>query len=176
MIEVKVEGLEQVERRLAEMGPALGSATMGLALKIAAEPTVDMAKALCPFQENKKGKYRRRHLRNSINASTRVRRQEAQYVQGGAIAYAFIGPGGKGSAAGHLVEFGHRLVVNRGKNNGRFILTVPPHPFLRPAWDATQMTVLERFTEQVGSVIEAVAAGASAADIVTALKTAGIAK
>ena len=48
-----------------------------------------------------------------------------------------IGPGKEGWY-GRLLEFGHAIVRGRRKAEKRVIGQVPPHPWLRPAFDATK--------------------------------------
>lgn len=84
-------------------------------------------------------------LRNSIDTRVTSKGAKGETVRG------YIGPrrgvripvtvhkGGLGlppfiaipSRYAHLVEFGHKIVVN-----GKVIGTVAPHPFMRPAWEA----------------------------------------
>jgi len=56
----------------------------------------------------------------------------------------------------HLVEFGHRQVTG-GRlrtGRGRVIGSVPPHPFFRPAVDATKAIVQDRAGKEVGTFIK----------------------
>lgn len=50
------------------------------------------------------------------------------------VSVAVVGPEYPAGALGHLVEYGHKLVVY-GHPTGR---RVPPHPFMRPAADETK--------------------------------------
>lgn len=72
----------------------------------------------------------------------------------------------------HLVEFGHRLVkvrrvgktLRKDRRSGRYrerdvivsrvVGHVPPHPFLRPAFDAQREAVVDRFGVEVGRALE----------------------
>jgi hypothetical protein len=169
---VRVEGLRELDAKLATLGPALGPATLSLALARAAQPTVELAKGLVPYDSTReKGK----HLRDTIVATTRVKGTQRTFVDP-ASAHAFVGPAGKGSQHGHLVEFGHKLVAGRvtrvkrsfgGKlksivksDTRRVVGFVPPHPFLAPAWTGTRDEVLRNFSRDVWLTCVAVARGA----------------
>ena len=51
----------------------------------------------------------------------------------------------------HLIEFGH--LIKRGKR-GKSTGFVEPHPFMRPAWDATKDQVAGAIVEEFHSLIE----------------------
>ena len=51
----------------------------------------------------------------------------------------------------HLVEFGHIIKFSkRGRPHG----VVPPHPFFRPAWDASKEFVRESIEQEIKASIE----------------------
>jgi HK97 gp10 family phage protein len=55
----------------------------------------------------------------------------------------------------HLVEFGHRQVAGgRLEKGGKIIGSVPPHPFFRPAVDATKNIVQDRAAKGVGRFVD----------------------
>jgi HK97 gp10 family phage protein len=70
---------------------------------------------------------------------------------------AWIGPGKLTGRVAHWVEFGHFLVkggylsLKRGKlqGAGRRVGEVPPHPFLRPAYEVSERAALARFAEEL---------------------------
>lgn len=159
MFTVKVQGLREVQEKLGKLGPALGPATMTLALQDAAEPLVAAAKAKAPYDETRS---RGKHLRDTIAAHARLSRSQRVMMPRPGFASVFVGPSSRAPHA-HLVEFGHVMTVNRGPNKGRVIRQVPAYPFLRPAWDATRDQVLARLAARVHMVVDAVARGAAVA-------------
>lgn len=172
---VRVEGLKEIDAKLGALGPKLGPATLSLALQRAGEPTAVLARALAPFDPTRE---KGRHLRDTIKVTTTVKRTQRPSVTPGS-AHAFIGPAGKGSSHGHLLEFGHKLVVGRrkrikrtiagrtrtivSKDTRRVVGFVAPRPFLEPAWNATKSEVLTNFAREVWDVCVAVARGAVSA-------------
>lgn len=76
--------------------------------------------------------------------------------------YALVGPTGEAGAAArvaHLVEYGHRMVVSgasRMNAVGKFVgpgraksEDVPPHPFLRPAFEASAAAAGEAIAQAI---------------------------
>jgi HK97 gp10 family phage protein len=182
----RVSGLREVDAVLAKLGPALASGAMETALILAAEPTVEAAKALAPFDPDRK---RKKHLRDTIKAYTKLRKSQRRSLSlttSRAFAQVFVGPS---ASHAHLIEFGHAIVARgpdrdragekaarkaaraagkkyrspKGGRGGPVIGHVPAHPFLRPAWDSTRQQVLDRFTKNVREVIYATARGARVA-------------
>lgn len=97
----------------------------------------------------------------------RAIRQLTRNVKNG-VAEAIIGPSGKWSFLASWVEYGHRLVkrVDGGKvklrvaggGQGEQIGTVQPHPFLRPAYEASVDSALNRMGEVYRETIRKVTA------------------
>ena len=111
MFNVRIDGLHDVDTMLGQLGPALAKGAMKLALERAAQPLVQAARQMAPFDEDrKKGK----HLRDTSVATTRLRGRQRRFVDAG-FAHVFVGPTGKAATVAHLLEFGHAIVA-RGPN------------------------------------------------------------
>jgi len=116
---VHVEGLAGIERALAQFTPRKRRDMARKALDSAGQITARLARSLAPVDEG--------NLRESIDVSGALTRRQAGLHTKQAEVERFIGPGGHPQA--HLREFG---------GDG-----APPHPFMRPAWDATKHRVLD---------------------------------
>lgn len=132
---VKVEGLRELNRALAELPKSTGKAVLRRTLKNAAQPVADDAERMAPRDEGT--------LAASIGVSTKLtRRQRTQhrkmFKNDRASVEMFMGPGGLTQAWAQ--EFGTE--------------TNPPQPYLRPAWDAGKMGVLNAIKENLGSEID----------------------
>lgn len=102
-------------------------------LRQAAKPTVAMAKALAP-----QGRYLRKSIRYSTVLRPSQRRKAG--IWRSSEAEVFIGPSGISGLGAHLIEFG---TAPRHTKSGHYTGQVTPHPFMRPAWDATKYQALE---------------------------------
>lgn len=151
MPKVEIKGLSGLTSALDEMGHIFKRDTVVRAQRLAMRPCVAMARAKCPRSNEVKGRRSKKtgkqldnkHLVNSIG--TRALPGGEDVVQTST---------GPRSPHGHLVEFGHKLVQGRGKNKGKVLGTVPPHPFMRPAWDATGEQCLRGFGDAMRVEIE----------------------
>ncbi len=170
-ISVNVEGLEELEKTLLELGAEVGSKALRGALMDAAKPTMDTAKALAPVADEPHTGYKGKiwqpgELRDAIKRKSKVDHfGHAAEVEVGAI----------GNVAGwyaKFVEFGtapHYL--NRGAKRGtsrelsgnkyrrsasvrRMHPGAKPQPFLRPAWNQTRDGTISRFQERLRKRIE----------------------
>lgn len=116
---VRVEGLRELERALAQLPKATGKNVLKRTLMKAGQPIEVAAEAQAPEL--------RGHLKRSISTSTKLtKRQKSQHRKQSTVEV-FVGAGGLPQA--HLQEFG--------------TVDHPPQPFLRPAWDANKMRALE---------------------------------
>lgn len=76
------------------------------------------------------------HLASSI----KVQKSKARYK---------IIAGGASAPHAHLVEFGHRMV----NENGQVIGDVPPHPFLRRAFEKNKAKMIASITKAIGRLV-----------------------
>ena len=151
-VKVKVEGLRELERALAELPKATGRNVLKRTLVKAGEPIADAARQKAPVESG--------DLQRSIAVSTKKPKDAdvgkaafAEAMRGGAsrgeagaalraaraanpnaFAEAFVGPGRHPQAI--MQEFG---TVNH-----------PPQPFMRPAWDSKQGAALDMVKSELG--------------------------
>lgn len=150
---VKVEGLRELEKALADLPKATGKSAMRRVLKKRAQPVADAARSLAPHGVG--------HLEDSITVSTKRpvgQKSESQRAfaaaGGGAAGRAaakaagsspvliFIGPGRHPQAS--LQEFGT-------SHHG-------PQPYMRPAWDRTKDAVLDGIKDDLWAEVRKSAA------------------
>lgn len=128
-IEVKIEGMKEVENALNQLPKAAGKSALRTALRKAAKPIAPAAKAYAPVRSGK--------LKDSIKIMTTVKKSQQGEVKDPKLPHVFVG---STAPHAHLVEFGHAIV-----RNGEIVGQASPHAFLRPAWDENKNTVLENF-------------------------------
>lgn len=133
MTRVRVEGLRELERSLGQLPRATGRNVLRRILKKRAEPVVNKAQVLAPFEEG--------HLEESIKVGAKLsRRQKALHRKWGSSSAVemFIGPGPHPQAV--MQEFGTAFH--------------PAQPFLRPAWDEHKRGMLDNFAADLWTEIE----------------------
>ena len=131
------------------------------ALYNAVLPTVEAVRDNCPvFEPSHPGEVPGDQTPGTMKASIGVAMR--RYKTG---VRAIIGPlrgfPGEPAAVAHLVEYGHRSgnaeTGKLGKLRVKGLLSdedVQPHPFLRPAWEATKGEVMPRLAKLLGEGIE----------------------
>ncbi|MFC0246794.1 HK97-gp10 family putative phage morphogenesis protein [Falsochrobactrum ovis] len=134
-VTIKIEGLKELDQALGELPRATGKNVLRRVIREAAEPMARAARAKAPWDEG--------HLRESIDVSTRLSRRQAgihrrMFNSDRASVEMFVGPGTH--PQGHLREFG---------SDGH-----PPHPFMRPAWDAEKRPTLDRIANSLWMEID----------------------
>ena len=129
---VKIEGLRELDRALGQLPKSTAKAVLRKVLKDAGEPLARSARRLAPKDEY--------HLYESIDVSTRLnRRQRGLHRKETSPAFQemFVGTN---NPAGVQQEFG----------NDRHAA----QPFMRPAWDAEKMNVLDLISVSLWGEIE----------------------
>lgn len=170
---VSVSGLEELQRAFDDLGSVGQKSALQAALKKGAEIVAAEARLLAPrgtdIGPRLKGKP---HLADSIIVRTTLsasqrrkrggRRQEAEVFVGATVPHA------------HLVEFGHANVkttgghewVTRGRGQRvrlkkvalkRVVGHVPPHPFMRPAFDLRRKEAAAATFQELGVAVQRVA-------------------
>lgn len=146
MFDVKIRGLAELEKALAELPAKIERNIVRSALRAAAKVTLEEAKRQVPVRSGK--------LRDSLRVSTRV-------VKGKPVATITAGGSKKGAPFyAHLVEFGakpHFIKASKAKalavGGGRLKSVHHPgarkHPFMRPALDATKQAAVLAFGQAV---------------------------
>lgn len=129
----KVVGLKDIEKQLSELKKATAKAVARRALKKAAVPIHDEAKALVP--DDPKTGPQDFDLTTTLRIGTRATRGAKHRKQ--SPVEVLIGPR---SRHAHLQEFG----TSRH----------PATPFMRPAWDAKKQDALDIVVEAMWSEIE----------------------
>lgn len=125
---VKIDGLRELDRALAELPKATGKNVLRRVLKKRAEPIAADAAARAPVAEGPGGGDLRESIAVSTRLSARQRRQHRRMFRDDRAAVEmFVGAGPLPEA--HLQEFG---TAHHG-----------PQAFLRPAWDAGWRGLLE---------------------------------
>lgn len=120
-MKITIEGLDEIQEALRKLPDSTAKGVIRRVLKSRAQPIADHARQLVPVDEG--------HLRNSIRVGTKLtRRQKRAHVKRDpSDVEMFIGAGPHPQA--HMQEFG---TSQHGAQ-----------PYLRPAWDAGKMRLLE---------------------------------
>jgi HK97 gp10 family phage protein len=135
-MKVRIEGLSQLKAALRALPDATAKNVVRRVLRKRGEPVAERARQLVPVDKGE--------LKASIAVSTKLtRRQRARHQKFGPDDIeVFIGAGPHPQA--HMQEFG--------------TVKDPRQPYLRPAWDAERMGVLEGIKEDLWAEIEKAAA------------------
>lgn len=171
---VKVEGLQEIEKRLIAMGSVNGTKALKSAMYYAFKPTLDLAKAKVPVRSGS--------LRDSLTRGfTSARRSTMLGFASGSRFQVSIYPKSKKKSAvnlynnrykkhakrirhGHLIEFGWKPKYRASFKQRTYggwrggISAVPARPFLGPALRATSQTIVDRFSGRIGKSMERIAA------------------
>lgn len=154
---VRVEGLSELIQALKELPKATARNVQQRVLMRRVQPVVDAAKAHVPVRTGR--------LRDSITATTKRPRghktaaarafakvrgsggtsaaaKAASKAAGSSMSEVFVGPGRLAQAG--QIEWGNR--------------NHPPHPYMRPAWDAHQRQVLDGIADDMWAEIRKAAA------------------
>lgn len=142
-------GFKDLDTALAQLPKAAAKRTLQRTLAKAAQPIADAAQANAPVDTGE--------LRDSIKVGTRISNKigKAEFAEvmrgggthgeavaamrsarreanGGSFAVAFVGPE-KAKSKKNAIK---RIVLEFGS------VKLPPHPYMRPAWDAQKMNAL----------------------------------
>jgi len=156
MTGMDLQGDKELRRLLGQLGPRIARKVTRGAMNKAATPIVRAAKR----NARKLGTRGGRQLAKSIG-----KRAKTYTAQG--VVFVAVGPRFPLGAHGHLVEYGHRVAaagsgtlkrihkagssktrkasvskVTGKRGTGRVLTFVPPHPFLRPAFDSQKRAAL----------------------------------
>lgn len=136
---LEIAGYEELIKALDRIDDTLTGKVKREMVKAAADVMAKRAKQLCPVGDQA-DKPNLKPLRDTIGIEIR------DY---GIRTLAVIGPEYPTGNHGRLVEYGHQEVLF-GVRTGR---RVPPHPFLRPAFDETQAEQLAAMENVVATAI-----------------------
>ncbi len=144
-VRIKVSGLRELDRALAELPKATGKNVLRRVGRKALKPMIEDARAKVPVASGK--------LRDSLQVATKLsKRQQSMHRKmfrdDKASVEVFAGAAALPHA--HLVEFG---TGPRYTKDGRYTGQMPPQPFMRPAWDANKGRILDDIAKDLGDEI-----------------------
>lgn len=119
---IKLKGMDEIERKLAQVRGATAKSKMRRVLKEAGEPVAKRMRALAPIDE--------RHLVESISVSPVLTRSQRRLHRKGYFADLEMHIGPSGLVQGITQEFGTAFHVAQ--------------PFARPAWHGKEIDTLDR--------------------------------
>lgn len=159
MVQVKVEGLRELEAQLAKLTKATGKRVLKKTLVKAAHPLAELAASKVPVGEG--------DLKRSITVGVKLANRQAKlhrkaFRDDRRSVEVFIGASyelGAGGRHAHLVEFG--------------TVHSAPHPFMRPAWDNDQKALLDRLSKDLWREVSAAVGRAERRAAKAAAKSAG---
>lgn len=151
---VRLEGFAELDAALEDLSKAAGKGVLRRALKKAAEPMAEKARAMVPRDKG--------NLAKSITVSVKLAKRQAgihrkMFTDDRASVEMFLGPSynlGDGGRHGHLVEFGTAPHINGGKFAGTQHPGTAPQPFMRPAFDQDGQKMLDRLGKDLWIEIE----------------------
>ncbi len=143
VVRIEVEGLRDLERAMAELSQSTRKRVARRVLKRALEPVIEMARQLAPDRDPSAP-----GLKESLTIAPRMQRRYMDEPPGPTEVVQWGGPAALPHA--HLVEFG---TGPRHQRSGKYTGVMPPQPFLRPAWDANEMRVLDEIKRLLGDEI-----------------------
>lgn len=129
---VKVDGLKEIQAALHKLPKATAKNIMRRILRGRAKPIADMAQQLAPVDTG--------YLKQTVAVSSKLARsvrRKRQKLSENSVEI-FIGPSAAPRA--HMQEFG--------------TFKEPPQPYMRPAWDKYQDTILEDIGKDLWAEIE----------------------
>jgi HK97 gp10 family phage protein len=149
-----ISGFDELDRQLAKIEDAVQNEIMGAALVEGAETIAEAARADCPVYA---GPARDDIVPGALKASIQV--SKPKIARGTVAVKVETGEGDyvNGKYFAYFVEFGHRVGArpSRAKNAPPDTRPqVPPHPFMRPAFDAKQAEAEQRIGAAIGKALE----------------------
>lgn len=145
MATIRITGAREMEAVLRQLPAAIAKQALTKALRHAAQPVLDEARALAPVGQESKGRVRLRHTKRGkitishygkLKPSLRIATVPASQTPHSATVVVTVGK----AFWGMFVEFGTRFMAAR--------------PFLRPAFESKKMDALNRLGKALGEEIE----------------------
>lgn len=138
-----VTGLRELDEALKNLTRSQSKSVSRQALTKSARPLLTAARAGAKKRSGK--------LRKSIRISTKLNaRQRRMHRDLPGDVTVFVG---SSAPHAHLVEFGTSRHPAGGRYKGKMHPGTRPQPFMRPAWDATKMQVLDNLREEMWASI-----------------------
>lgn len=150
---VKIEGLKELERALAQLPKATGKSVLRRVLKKRAEPVAEAMRAAAPVDDE--------HMKKSIIVSTK---RPVGHKSDAARAFATAGGGAAGRAAAKAAGSGPvEVFVGPGRHPQAIFQEFgtshhDPQPFARPGWDQTKDGVLAGLKDDLWAEVKKSAA------------------
>ena len=145
MINIKLNGHQDVVRAIKSLPNAFQHRIIGAANREAAQPLISRAQVLVRKKEG--------NLMESIGPVLKPQRMTKQ------VGIVWIGPrrqkGVHKGYHGHLIEFGHRVSRQPIKKGGKVLGFARPYPFMRPAFEQTKAQVLNNMKISLKKKLEA---------------------
>jgi HK97 gp10 family phage protein len=161
---VHIEGLRELDAKLAELGGAKGKQIVNKALRAGGLVFVDAIQERAPERPDLPSGTALPPGALAADIGERIGRDEEGF------AAAIIGPQDATAHVARWVEYGHRLVkggysksvYRRGvfvgyRGPGRAVDNVPAHPFIRPAFEAATQEAIDKFVATTKEGVEAAA-------------------
>lgn len=147
---VKIDGLRELERVLAELPKATGKNVLRRVLTKRAQPFDKVWRGAAP-DDRRTGE---QDLNSSGGISSKLSKRQASlhrkmFRDDRASVEIFAGPGPLTQAITNEFGTGPRFHAESGKYVGE----VPPHPFVRPAWDSTKDGMLDGIKDDLWTEI-----------------------
>jgi HK97 gp10 family phage protein len=155
-ININIEGLSELDAKLADLGTKVAERCIRAALKAGAQIEQAAITERAPVKVGDGGILPDGALKSDIVIKMK-RDENGQIV-------AVVGPDSYTSHVANWVEYGHRMVTGgrntldkatgKTKGPGKHIDEVPEHPFIRPAYEATREEVANAICTTLAESIE----------------------
>jgi len=154
-LDIQISGLDELQAQLDDLGTKAAERCIRKALRAGAAIEQAAIVERAPVKVGDGGILPENALRNDI--VVKVKREDDDSLS------AVVGPDKFTAHVARWVEYGHRQVnggYSRKTKSGKYrgpgkqIGDVPEHPFLRPAWEATQTEVTDTICTTLAAEIE----------------------
>lgn len=154
---IRIEGMKELDRALQKLKAGTARNVVKRGLEAALQPVASAAKANAPRTNRTGDGYV--HLADTIVVSAKLNEQESKFAHRlpRTVTQMYVGAD---SPHAHLIEFG---TGPRHHKSGRFVGSVSPEPFMRPAWEANKDAVLASLVASVRAELEKTIARAAKA-------------
>jgi HK97 gp10 family phage protein len=154
-ISIEVEGLSELQAKLTDLSTKQAETCIRKALRAGAAIEQAAITERAPIKDTTGGLLPDGALKNDIVVKLKK-------ASSGAL-YAVVGPDKYTAHVARWVEYGHRLIrggysaklkSGRTRGPGKEVGTVPEHPFIRPAFEATRQEVTDAICTTLAAEIE----------------------
>lgn len=134
-IKLDFEGGKELEKALAQLPRGTAKGVARRAMKKELKPVEDLANLLYPGSDLK-----------VVRTTSRLKRGQPWPKKGASILNMFVGATSIAPHA-HLIEWG--TGPRRQKTTGRYTGSMPPDPFMQPAWDRYRKGIFKGLGERL---------------------------